>query len=191
MAKVDTSGNFLWAFSAGGGIETGGAAIAVDASGNTFVTGDFEGSAKFGTKKLTAVGDDDVFVVKLDNKGKLLWVLQGGDAGLDRGADIAVGGTGNVYVMGHFEGNPAFGNQTVSSLGGDDLFLVKLSSAGQVLWADSFGGPGNDIPGGLVVSSAGAYHLAGAFSGAANLAGSSATSNGDRDAFLVRLKGAP
>ena len=46
----------------------------VDAAGNVYVTGAFEGTTTFGTKTLVASGNDDVFVMKVDNAGNVVWV---------------------------------------------------------------------------------------------------------------------
>ena len=69
-AKLDPSGNWLWAVNAGGIRYDWGIGIAVDGAGNAYVTGDFEGTATFGSHTLTASGgywDKDIFVAKLGN----------------------------------------------------------------------------------------------------------------------------
>jgi hypothetical protein len=65
VAKVDSGGNFLWAKRAGGVSSVRGQGIAVDSSGNAYVTGGFSGTAVFGATTLTSAGNWDVFIWKV------------------------------------------------------------------------------------------------------------------------------
>ncbi len=78
--------------------------MAGDAVGNTYVTGDFAGTAIFGTVQLTAAGGNrDAFVAKLDPSGNVIWAQRmGADNVPDRGFSAAVDATGNTYVLGTF-----------------------------------------------------------------------------------------
>ena len=101
--KLDTNGNVLWTTTILGAGFVPGDAVAVDATGNVFITGKFAGSTVFGATTLTAVGNQDAFVAKLDNAGNFLWTQDiGGPGAVDTGAGIAVDATGNVYVTGAF-----------------------------------------------------------------------------------------
>jgi hypothetical protein len=70
VAKVDSGGKFLWAIPAGGIDLNGGASIAVDGLGNSYITGSFMGTAIIGSATLTSIGSSDIFVAKLDKNGK-------------------------------------------------------------------------------------------------------------------------
>ena len=61
-----------------------------------------------GTFSRTAVGEEDVFVMKLSASGSFAFGASMGGAGLDRGQGIAVDGSGNVYVVGLFNGQSNF-----------------------------------------------------------------------------------
>ncbi|MDQ3109037.1 MAG: SBBP repeat-containing protein [Bacteroidota bacterium] len=81
IAKLNSSGVFQWATSAGGNLADIGNAIALDASGNVFVTGQFEGTANFGSSTFTSANNPqtgqpsiDIFISKLDNNGNFTWV---------------------------------------------------------------------------------------------------------------------
>jgi hypothetical protein len=76
--------------------------IAVDASGNSYVTGGFEGTATFGSTTLESSGSQDIFVAKLDNRGNWLWAKKAGGTDSDYGYGIAVDASGNSYVTGYF-----------------------------------------------------------------------------------------
>ena len=106
VAKYDSSGDLVWAKRAG---VTGGAlgnAIAVDGSGNSYVTGFFQSSATFGPEEtnetiLTSAGSfGEVFVAKYEASGDLVWARRVGGTSDDVGAGIAVDGAGTSYVTG-------------------------------------------------------------------------------------------
>ena len=141
VSKLDSSGNFVWAKRLGGASSDYGYSIAVDSSGNVYTTGYFEGTADFdpgaGTSNLTSAGSGDVFVSKLDSSGALVWAKGFGGTSNDRGQSIAVDSSGNVYTTGYFAGtvdfDPGAGTSNLTSAGGDDVFVLKLTSSGEAL----------------------------------------------------------
>src|SRR5581483_7938076 len=101
---TDKNGVFQWAVKAGGAGSCRGLAIKTDATGNSYVTGYFNGSATFGATTLTSAGLQDVFIAKYDNTGKLLWVVDAGGTLSDIGNAITIDNSGNVLVTGEFAG---------------------------------------------------------------------------------------
>ncbi|MCJ7632662.1 SBBP repeat-containing protein, partial [Candidatus Bathyarchaeota archaeon] len=103
----------------------GASAIAVDGSGNVYVTGYSEGS---GT-------DSDYATIKYNTNGKLLWVKRYNGPGndYDYAFAIAVDGSGNVYVTGY-----SVGSGTAS-----DYATIKYNTNGKLLWVNRYNGPGN------------------------------------------------
>src|SRR5439155_1381360 len=132
VAKLDANGNTLWARALVGpqGTEYG-YGVAVDGTGNVYTIGDFAGTVDFnpgpGSAPLTATGDVDVFVSKLDAGGNFVWARA-----LDgwHGAGVAVDGTGHVYLTGSFRDTLSFappsGSVTLTSAGQTDVFVAKL-----------------------------------------------------------------
>src|SRR5690606_1771095 len=59
-----------------------------DTSGNTYMTGAFSGTTNFGGTSLTSAGDSDIFVVKTNKFGTVLWAERFGGGGLDAGTGI-------------------------------------------------------------------------------------------------------
>ena len=122
--------------------------IAFDSSGNVFVTASFEGTVDFdpgpGTSNLTSAGLDDVAVVKLDDTGAFLWARSVGGLGAEYSLDLEVDATGNVYVVGEFEGtadfNPGVGTANHTSNGLEDFFVFALDSNGVYIFSNTFGG---------------------------------------------------
>src|SRR6185369_12691602 len=97
-AKYDPEGNVLWAASAGGTGTDNGTGIGVDAAGNCYITGHFSStSITFGATTLTRTGSENVFVVKYDASGNVLWANRAGGTGFDAGSGIAVDAAGNSY----------------------------------------------------------------------------------------------
>lgn len=177
-------------------------AIALDASGNVYTTGFFEGTVDFdpgaGTANLVSAGEFDVFVTKFDPDGNFVWAKRFGGAGPDNGAGIAVDAGGNVVVTGNFvftvDFDPGAGTFNLASVNDFDAFVVKLDASGQFLWAKSFGGDGTENGAAVAIGPANSVLLTGSFydtvdfdpgAGTVNLA-----SAGDSDIYVVKLDSA-
>ena len=186
-AKLDPSGNWLWARQAGGSSDDYGYSIAVDDTGNTLLTGCFKGSASLGTYTLISMGNEDIFIAKLDAAGNWLWARRAGGTGSDKGYSIAVDSTGNTIVTGTFYWSVAFGAYTLTSTGNFDIFSAKLDAAGNWLWAVRAGGPYADNGRDVAVDIAGNAYLTGEFGGNADFGTNTIGSWGDYDVFAAKL----
>lgn len=169
VAKTDNAGNWVWAVSAGAS-GCGGAGIAMDANGDLLVTGHFSGSATFGTTTLTSSGYKDIFVAKLSSNGNWIWAVRaGGESDNDDGFDIATDQNSNIYVTGYFIGTASFGASSITAIGtaNSDIFVAKLSSVGNWIWAKRGGGSSADYSYGIAVDSSGNTFITGQFRGPA------------------------
>ena len=106
VAKMNSTGHWLWAVQAGGQNDDRGMDIAIDSAGNVFLTGKFRATATFGSDSMTAPGINmiDFFVAKIDTWGNWQWV-EGVDcdsAGYCYGTSVAVDSAGYAYVTGAF-----------------------------------------------------------------------------------------
>jgi hypothetical protein len=187
VAKLDSSGNWLWAKKAGGTSWDHGYGIAVDANGNSYVTGYFYGSATFGTTTLTSSGSYDIFVAKMDSNGNWLWVKQAGGTNEDGGISIAINANGNSYITGVFEESATFGTTTLTSSGSQDIFVAKLDINGNWLWAKQAGGTGYDDGCGIAVDANGNSYVTGYFYGNAIFGTTTLTSSSASDIFVAKL----
>lgn len=175
ISKLDATGNFVWAKSIGGVISTG-ISIAVDGYSNLYITGYFQGTADFdtgpGTINLTSGGGFDVFIVKLDSNGNYVWAKNTGGTDYVSGSSIAVDTFGNVYTAGSYVGTVDFDpGAGVFYLTTDstnkNMFVLKLDSLGNFVWAESIGGVlgPNTIGNSIVVNNIGEVYASGSFIG--------------------------
>ncbi|SFA72941.1 Por secretion system C-terminal sorting domain-containing protein [Flavobacterium swingsii] len=141
VSKLEANGNLVWAKAMGSTTNDIGYGIAVDASGNAYTTGGFSATADFdpnaGTNNLTSAGGADIFVSKLDASGNLVWAKAMGRTTNDIGYGIAVDASGNVYTTGSFQGtvdfDPNAGVSNLTSVGGQDIFVHKMSTPAAAL----------------------------------------------------------
>jgi len=169
IAKYDPKGQLLWAKSAGGDEEERGEGIAVDPNGNVYVAGYFQSDVlSFGSVTLKKDFEiENIFIVKYDPNGQLLWAKSaaGRCSGNSGTRIIAVDPSGNVYVTGYFE-SPilSFDSITLKNEGEErDLFVVKYSPNGQVLWAKSIGGEDYESGIGIAIDARGNAYVMGHF----------------------------
>ena len=101
VAKLNGSGALQWNTFLGGSSDDYGNGIAVDTSGNVYVTG--YSTATWGSPVRPFSGGDDAFVAKLNGSGALQWNTFLGGSNVDYGYGIAVDTSGNVYVTGNSE----------------------------------------------------------------------------------------
>ena len=178
--------DWVWAQRGGGDLDDQGEGVAVDASGNAYVTGTFADTTFFGHAALVSTGDRDVYVAKYSPNGEVLWARGGGGASFDRGASVVVDAAGNAYVTGHFGSVATFGPFTLTSSGRYDMFVAKYSSSGEVLWARRAGGLKDEWASDIAVDGAGSVFATGTFYETADFDGVALTSAGDRDVYVAK-----
>ncbi|MDB6020074.1 MAG: hypothetical protein JWR19_4563 [Pedosphaera sp.] len=163
-AKYDALGNLLWVRQAGGSSDDQGAAVAVDAAGNVFVTGYFTGLVSFGTTNLTSFmpTSSDIFLAKYDTSGNLLWVQQAGGHDVDAGTSVAVDANGNCFIAGNLQGPFNFGTNGVNSAG---CFVAGYDPTGALLWVRTSTGTGIIQATGVAVDSQGNVGITGLYHG--------------------------
>ncbi|MGP8217291.1 MAG: hypothetical protein ACLQQ4_17115, partial [Bacteroidia bacterium] len=164
--------------------------ISTDGSGNTYTTGYFSSTAKFGTFSLTASGASDIFVTCTNANGVFQWAENAGGSGACRGLAIKADAAGNSYVTGYFYGTATFGTHTITSAGLQDVFIAKYDPNGNALWAVSAGGPMADIGNAITVDNGGNVLVTGEFAGTASFGAFNLTSdNNNINIFTTKLDG--
>jgi len=166
--------------------------MALDNQGNILVTGEFNDTLQVGSTIINGWGLNDVFVAKFSPTGNPIWAKAfGGNEG-DIGLSIDTDSLGNSYVTGYYGGTAHFEEQDLVSAGSWDIFVLKLDSSGNKVWAFSEGGISNDIGYGLAVMPDGRCFVTGWFGETINFHdGSSLTSFGGSDiiAFAYAANG--
>jgi hypothetical protein len=191
VAKYDNAGSLVWAQADGGSGYDVGNGIALDAAGNSYVTGFFYSSvATFGNITLTNSGQSSIFIVKYDPAGNVLWAKQAGGSSFDVGLAIAADAAGNCYVTGNFYSPTAAfaAGITLTNSGLNDIFVAKYDTLGNALWARQVKGPGDDFGYGITVDGGGNSYITGTFSSpvATFRAGVTLTNSGHNDVFAAR-----
>ena len=168
LVKYDPSNRFLWARRMGSDYLRStnandpfekGNNLAVDASGNVYLTGDFAGQADFGLFQLTALGSTDAFVTKLDTNGNFLWARSWGSTSRDFGSGIAVDNGGNVLAVGSTTFLSSNGAWTANG-----AEIRKYSPSGSLTWSKSIAGWGMGA-GRVATDSAANVYVGGGFAG--------------------------
>ena len=176
VVKLNNNGDLIWVKTMGGPAVIGTyydrvEDIEVDQDGNVYLVGYFDGTTDFdpgaAVLNITAVGDEDVFIVKLDENGQLLWAKTMGGNSPDRGSSLAVDDMGNVYTTGYFgnvaDFDPDTTTYSIVSPGNPTLFLSKLDSGGNFVWAKSLLAHGRDAGNHIAIDSTGNLCLTGYF----------------------------
>ena len=203
ISKLDSSGNFIWARAmAGPGFDQIWD-VAPDEDGNVYVAGSFTNTVDFdpgpGVFNLTVTGNQDVFVAKLDSAGDLIWAGVLGGSGAEQPRGMALDADGNVYTVGRLQSavadfDPGSGVFNLISAGGNDIFISKLDSDGDFLWAVVLGDTGQDQASGIAVDGNGDIYTTGSFSGIVDFdpgpGASVLTSTGANDVFVSKLDSA-
>jgi len=131
--------------------------IAVDGSGNVYVTGNSE--ATWGSPKNGHAGGVDAFAAKLNSSGGLVWNTFLGSSSNDHAYGIAVDGSGNVYVAGYSWAT--WGSPKKGHAGSNDAFAAKLDNNGNRVWNTFLGSASFDSSYSIAVDGGGNVYVAG------------------------------
>lgn len=204
VSKLNTEGDLLWAVSFGSSGRDAGYGITVDADGSVYITGTFRGWVDFDPSSgvfplSTSLNYSDIFVLKLDTNGNLIWARQMGGATHDFGESIVVDNNGNVYTIGNFtstadfDPSPDVFNITYNSDAEykSDVFISKLDNDGNFVWAKAIGGEGGELGKSIELDSFNNIYSVGNFSETVDFDPGTAEYNistsGNSDMFILKL----
>ena len=196
VAKYDPSGNALWGRSGDAGVTNGYAyayGIGSDASGNVYITGimGYNSGISFGSHTFQSYGGFDMFLVKYDTDGNVLWANHMGGSEYDLSRAIHVDPEGNAYITGSFQNTADFGDVTLvsTSLTNDDIFVAKYDSDGAITWANYALVPyvGNYASGtGIAADPDGGVYLTGYFQYSLSFGNDTIGNAGNEGLFLAK-----
>ena len=142
ISKYNTNGDLVWVKRFGGNLSDRAYDLAIDENDQVYVTGQFYGQVDFGGIILTSVNNSkDIFVLKMDAQGNVLWAISEGGSDSENVYGITTDSQNNVVLTGQFTGVSSIGGQTFTSyidpvtlLPSYDLFLSKYDTNGNPLW---------------------------------------------------------
>lgn len=151
--KIDTAtGNLIWQKTYTGNLTEVLNGVAEDPSGNLIFTGTTNSVSGVVT---TNAGLQDMWVLKTNAAGIVIWSKTFGSTSNDRGNSIVPNSDGSVVVNGYTAGNN--GHVTVSYGGGGDQWVVKVNAAGTLVWQKTMGSGGNDSGADITKTNDGGY----------------------------------
>ncbi|MRG94914.1 MopE-related protein [Polyangium spumosum] len=144
-------------------------AVATDAQGNGVVVGRFTGAitlpAPIGT--LNSMGGNDIFVIKYNPMGTVVWAKKFGDSSEQLVTSVAIDSAGDVVIAGEFLGTVNFGGTDLASnMGSRDIFVAKLAAAtGNHVWSMALANQFTQEEASVAVDAADNVYVSGTFSG--------------------------
>jgi uncharacterized repeat protein (TIGR02543 family) len=181
IAKLISTGGLTWSTFLGGQYNDYGNGIAIDGSGNVYVTG--YSAASWGSPVRAYASSGDAFAAGLNSSGGLTWNTFLGGSGTDEGYGIVVDGNGNVYVTG--ASYASWGSPVRAFISGSDAFVAKIDSSGGLTWNTFLGGSGGDAGRGITVDGSGNVHVTG--DSEASWGSPVRAFSSSRDAFAAKL----
>lgn len=191
VAKFDLNGNEIWARGADNNNQAleWDCGVAADSLGNVILAGNVDYSPIiFGGDTLSFHGENDIFIVKFDANGNIIWAKGEGGNSTDLFNSLGIDDNGNTYITGYFRSSSiTFGNTTLANQGYVDMYVVKYDPNGNALWAKSPIGPGDEIGNEVITDPLGNIYVIGLFDVTVDFGGNSFTAdNGSTDIFVVK-----
>lgn len=197
ILKLNSNGDFVWAHKFGSALPDEGVATCFDPNGNVFVTGFFQETVDFNPGSATnnfAATSYDIFILKLDANGNYEWNIDLGGSPAEQGRAIQCDASGNVYTSGSYvstlDFNPGAPTEFMSATGVNDVYLLKLTNAGDFIWSRKIGGISNEYASSIAIDLNGAAILGGYFASTTtfnSFPNVVFTSAGLDDAFVVKF----
>ena len=177
VAKYDSEGNQKWIQQLSSSGQDYSYGVAVDSSGNVYLTGRTTGSLE---EEGRNAGSFDAWIAKYDSEGNKQWVKQVGGLKNDFAFAIALDSSSNAYISGCTQGDLEGSNQ-----GGWDAWVAKYDSNGNQQWIEQLGSSGQDFSWGVVVDGSGNIYATGHTTGTLEEGSSNA---GSYDVWITKLK---
>ncbi len=201
VVRMDNGGGYVWAAAFNGAFQGYGFDIEIDKDLNVYSTGNFEATMDFdpggNVNTLNSPNGTAAYVSKLDASGNFIWAdMLVGASSNTYGDGLALDKYNNVYVTGRFEGgqtdfDPGAGTYNLAPAGSNDVYITKLTSTGNFVWAKQFGGIGYDVVGGMTVDAAGNIYANGLFGDVADFDSDAPVFNltpvAGNDAYLFKI----
>lgn len=188
LVKYDANGNVAWVRDFGCPTSSDkGRALAVSPSGNVYITGNFSVTGNFSGITLDANGGNDIFIVKYNTNGNVVWAKKAGGSRQDRGYGIVLDANENVYLTGTFTQSATFRNTTITNTGNLSSFIAKYDSSGLFQWAKAAGSCCDTTKANAIaIDENNNLYVSGYFMDTTKFESYTLISRGNSDAFLVK-----
>lgn len=200
ILKTDALGNFIWAQKIAGSPNTVPLSINIPASGNIYTTGYFNGTTDFdpgtGTFNLTSLNSTgNAFISRIDVSGNFKWAKQLKCTGPGFSYGVVTDTLENVYLCGSFQGvvdfDPSLSVVSYTTSGGEDIYILKLDSAGNYIWNKVGGGIDSDASTGITLDKNQSIYITGYFSNTCDFGSintNTLVSAGNGDIFVAKVE---
>jgi len=164
------------------------AGLAVAKDGSIVLAGSFENQITFENQALTARGEEDIFLCRLQANGEVAWAKRAGSQLEDEVADIALDADDNLIVAGSYWLKGNFDEIELTTPSNPKaIFIAKYNLGGQLLWAKSLSGTGLKNVEDVVCNQNNEIFLTGYFEKTLQIDDTLLTSNGITDLFLAKF----
>ncbi len=186
LVKLSSAGAHIWTRQIGGPNFQSGTGVTVDSLGNPIVTGYIQNTVDFGLGPLMSAGNGDIFVAKYSSANVPQWAKIYGDNGDQTAMGIKADAQNNIVVVGRMTGSADFGGGTLTSGGGNDVFMSKMNSMGTHTWSKRAGDTFEQWARAVAIDAAGNVITVGRFQGTMDFGTGTLTSAGGTDGFIVK-----
>lgn len=197
LAKLSPKGKVKWLQTGTGDRNVFGFNVELDRYDNVYAAGHFahnnlNGFVNFGSDTLVTYGGPDIFLVKYDPAGNLVWAKHAGSNvmgyGCDSAMDLATDTEGNSFICGFYSGTAKFDDLSVASIAGShDIFIAKYNPDGKAQWVKSAGSSANlEYGKSIALDEFGNAYMTGTFQGIVNFQDTMLISLGGSDAFVAK-----
>ncbi|MGB4845809.1 MAG: hypothetical protein WBP16_15195, partial [Ferruginibacter sp.] len=204
ILKLSPAGNFIKAGQLGSDSRVRPISLKIDNTDHIYIAGQFDGRADFDIGINTAIlsspiDDEDIFIAKYDLDFNIVWVKQIGGPSFQKVFSMDIDAAHNIYTTGHYNGSVDFDPGPVSkvytAVADPDIFVLKLTDAGELIWVAEATGTYYGSGYSLHVDSQNNIYVGGTFEGSIDFDNGPGehklTSAGESEIFIQKLKQCP
>lgn len=188
LAKFSKEGGNIWAVKAGSESTDVATGLVIDDKGYVYVTGYFQSTADFEYRKIKSRGLSDIFIARYNPSGGINMLKYFGGRGSDEPIGIGIDAQGDIYFAGTFTERFSIVDKSINLNGTSSIFITKLSANGSPNWSKVVGDQdGIILLNDLDVDKSGNVFICGSFSHTLLIGETQTASQGDLDAFALKL----